>query len=113
MAGARQEPPVSSHKDQGANLAATAAADPALLPEQTQALACSTHVSFPVLVMKDLSDTLNLDGHGSHYQAAAGHCMQMKRIQIKLQLVVLVHVPSSKQDGDWHMSTYSWQSCQQ
>lgn len=34
MAGARHDPPVSSHSAQGANLAATEAADPALLPAQ-------------------------------------------------------------------------------
>ena len=103
MAGARQEPPVSSHKDQGANLAATAAADPALLPVQTQAFACSVLCFFSFLVMKDLSDTLNVDEHGSQYQAAAGHCIQMKHTHMKLQLVVLAHVPSSKQDGDWYI----------
>ena len=32
IAGALQDPPVSSHSAQGANLAATDAADPALLP---------------------------------------------------------------------------------
>ena len=36
MAGALQEPPVSSHKAQGANLAAVDAADPALLPAVRQ-----------------------------------------------------------------------------
>ena len=34
MAGERQEPPVSSHRDQGAMRAATAAAEPPLLPAQ-------------------------------------------------------------------------------
>lgn len=32
MAGARQEPPVSSHRDHGAKRAAMDAAEPALLP---------------------------------------------------------------------------------
>lgn len=39
IAGALQDPPVSSHSAQGANLAATDAADPALLP------ACKQHTA--------------------------------------------------------------------
>lgn len=35
MAGALQDPPVSSQRDHGANLAAVDAADPALLPAAT------------------------------------------------------------------------------
>ena len=65
MAGARQEPPVSSHKDQGANLAATAAADPALLPAHTHVQASGLKFSvflffcvFSLLVMGHLSGIL-------------------------------------------------------